>query len=55
MILHGNADKGYLLNFHRYYIVVDALLKTGFTADEIGKIGGGNFLRVFDTVATHSF
>ncbi|BAU52715.1 dipeptidase [Mucilaginibacter gotjawali] len=31
-----------------YYLVVDALLKTGFTADEIGKAGGGNFCRVFD-------
>jgi membrane dipeptidase len=31
-----------------YYAVVDALLKTGFTEDEIGKIGGGNFCRVFD-------
>lgn len=31
-----------------YYAVVDALLKTGFNADEIGKIGGGNFCRVFD-------
>lgn len=31
-----------------YYAVVDALLKTGFTADEIGKFGGGNFCRVFD-------
>jgi len=30
-----------------YYIVVDAMLKTGFTLDEIGKIGGGNFLRIF--------
>ena len=30
-----------------YYVVVDALLKTGFTADEIGTIGGRNFLRVF--------
>ena len=30
-----------------YYTVVDAMLKTGFTPDEIGKIGGGNFLRVF--------
>jgi microsomal dipeptidase-like Zn-dependent dipeptidase len=30
-----------------YYAVVDGLLKTGFTADEIGKIGGGNFCRVF--------
>jgi membrane dipeptidase len=31
-----------------YYVVVDAMLRTGFTPDEIGKIGGGNFLRVFD-------
>jgi membrane dipeptidase len=31
-----------------YYAVVDALLKTGFTTDEIGKIGGGNFCRVFE-------
>jgi len=31
-----------------YYVVVDAMLKTGFTPDEIGKIGGGNFCRVFD-------
>ena len=30
-----------------YYVVVEALLKTGFTAAEIGRIGGGNFLRVF--------
>jgi membrane dipeptidase len=30
-----------------YYVVVDAMLKTGFTRDEIGKIGGGNFLRIF--------
>jgi microsomal dipeptidase-like Zn-dependent dipeptidase len=30
-----------------YYVVVDALLKTDFTPDEIGRIGGGNFLRVF--------
>jgi len=31
-----------------YFAVVDALLKTGFTEDEIAKIGGGNYLRVFD-------
>jgi membrane dipeptidase len=30
-----------------YYVVVDAMLKTGFTQDEIGRVGGGNFLRVF--------
>ena len=31
-----------------YFVVVDAMLKTGFTPEEIGKIGGGNFLRVFE-------
>ena len=31
-----------------YYAVVDALLQTGFNQEEIGKIGGGNFCRVFD-------
>ena len=31
-----------------YYAVGDALLKVGFSQDEIGKIGGGNFCRVFD-------
>ena len=31
-----------------YFAVVDALLKTGFNEDEIGKIGGGNFCRIFD-------
>jgi len=36
-----------------YYVVVDAMLKTGFTPDEIGKIGGGNFLRFFDRVTGH--
>ena len=33
-----------------YYEVVDAMLRTGFNPDEIGKIGGGNFLRVFAKV-----
>ena len=31
-----------------YYAVVDSLLKVGFLEDEIGKIGSGNFCRVFD-------
>ncbi len=30
-----------------YYAVVGAMLKTGFNEDEIGKIGGGNYCRVF--------
>jgi membrane dipeptidase len=37
-----------------YYVVVDAMLKTGFTPDEIGKIGGGNLLRVSDRVSRQS-
>jgi membrane dipeptidase len=35
-----------------YYAVVDAMLKTGFMPDEIGKIGGGNFLRIFGTAVS---
>ena len=35
-----------------YYVVVDAMLKTGFTPDEISKIGGGNFCRIFDAATT---
>lgn len=31
-----------------YFVVVDAMLKAGFTGEEIGKIGGGNYLRVFE-------
>ena len=34
-------------NIGFYYAVVDAMLKTGFNEEEIGKIGGGNFMRVF--------
>ncbi|MEO6283160.1 MAG: membrane dipeptidase [Dyadobacter sp.] len=34
--------------FGFYYAVVDAMLKTGFNADEIGKVGGGNFSRLFE-------
>jgi membrane dipeptidase len=30
-----------------YYVVVDAMLRTGFNTGEIAKISGGNFLRVF--------
>lgn len=31
-----------------YYSVVEALLKAGFNEKEIGKIGGGNYCRIFD-------
>ena len=34
-----------------YYVVIDALLKTGFTPDEVARIGGGNYLRVFAAAA----
>ncbi len=37
-----------------YYTVVDAMLKTGFTPDEIAKIGGGNLLSVFALSAAKS-
>ncbi|MGI4737368.1 MAG: dipeptidase [Janthinobacterium lividum] len=35
-----------------YYAVVEALLQVGFNQKEIGKIGGGNFCRVFDAATT---
>lgn len=35
-----------------YYAVVDAMLKTGFNEDEIGKIGGGNYCRLFDAATS---
>lgn len=35
-----------------YYVVVDALLKTGFSEADIAKIGGGNFCRLFDAATT---
>jgi membrane dipeptidase len=34
-----------------YYVVVDAMLKTGFSPDEIAKIGGANYLRIFGEAA----
>lgn len=37
-----NQEQGY------FYVVVDALLKTGFSENEIIKIAGSNFCRVFD-------
>jgi membrane dipeptidase len=33
-----------------FYAVAGEMLKQGFTPDEIGKIGGGNFCRVFAKV-----
>jgi membrane dipeptidase len=42
----NEAWPGQKLGF--YFAVVDAMLKTGFTPDEIGRIGGGNFVRVFE-------
>lgn len=31
-----------------YYTVVESLLNAGFKEEEIGKIGGGNYCRIFD-------
>ena len=36
--------------FGFYYVVVSEMLKQGFKDDEIGKVGGGNFCRVFGLV-----
>jgi membrane dipeptidase len=33
-----------------FYAVVDEMMRQGFTPDEIGKVGGGNFCRVFGKV-----
>lgn len=35
-----------------YYVVVNALLKSGFNAADIGRIGGANYLRVFAAATT---
>jgi membrane dipeptidase len=35
-----------------YYLVVAELLKLGFAGAEIGKLGGGNFCRVFDAATS---
>ena len=38
-----------------FYAVAGEMLKQGFAPDEIGKIGGGNFCRVFAKVtASHA-
>jgi len=34
-----------------YYAVVGQMLNQGFTSEEIGKVGGGNFCRVFGTAS----
>jgi membrane dipeptidase len=33
-----------------FHAVADEMLKQGFARDEIGKIGGGNFCRIFANV-----
>lgn len=38
--------------FGFYYTVVDAMLKVGFTEDEIAKFGGGNFCRLFESATS---
>jgi len=45
----AGSDSGVLLRRCR----CDVKNRLHFTPDEIGKIGGGNFLRVFDSVTSH--
>ena len=33
-----------------FYAVVGEMLRQGFTADEINKVGGSNYCRIFGTV-----
>ena len=33
-----------------FYAVVSEMLRQGFTAEDIGKVGGGNYCRVFGKV-----
>ena len=35
-----------------YYVVVGEMIKQGFTDEEIAKVGGGNFARIFGAVTT---
>ncbi|RKD90631.1 dipeptidase [Mangrovibacterium diazotrophicum] len=42
----GDGQEGFL------YYVVDAMLKVGFTEDEIVKIAGGNYCRIFDAATS---
>lgn len=35
-----------------YDVVADALLETGFSQKDMEKIGGGNYLRVFDAATS---
>jgi microsomal dipeptidase-like Zn-dependent dipeptidase len=37
-----------------YYAVVEQMVKQGFTSEEIGKVGGGNFCRVFDLASARA-
>jgi len=46
----NEAWQGQTVGF--YFAVVDAMLKAGFNPEEIGKVGGGNFLRVLDAATT---
>jgi membrane dipeptidase len=42
-------------NYGFFYSAADAMLKHGFAPEEIGKIGGGNFCRLFNSItARHS-
>lgn len=35
-----------------YYVMVEALLKVGFSENDIAKIGGGNYLRLFEAATS---
>ena len=39
-------------NYGFFYSAADMMLKRGFTPDEVAKIGGGNFCRVFESITS---
>ncbi|MEO6684346.1 MAG: membrane dipeptidase [Dyadobacter sp.] len=47
-----NTNQGWDGKEGFFYTVVEAMLKTGFNKNEIIKIGGGNYLRIFDKATT---
>jgi membrane dipeptidase len=47
----GGFKVGWMNNYNKMPDFVDGLLDAGFTENEVGKILGGNFLRVFEAVA----
>jgi len=51
---HGNVLTVGIEHMGKWPAIPEALARGGFSADEIARIVGGNFLRVFETIAAHA-